>query len=129
MVDIRCLFTHTLLILQVKNLAGERLFLHKLPDSLNYAFDRVVDHFFPGFDHDVRFGIIGVFFPDIFFQLVFQMFVVAFDKRAVAPAGGAVIKNVNVGFEPDGDGVLPRQFTGLGGHERAPPEASTQGSP
>ena len=78
MVDIRCLFTHTLLILQVKNLAGERLFLHKLPDSLNYAFDRVVDHFFPGFDHDVRFGIIGVFFPDIFFQLVFQMFVVAF---------------------------------------------------
>ena len=93
--------------------------MHKLPDSLNYAFDRVVDHFFPGFDHDVRFGIIGVFFPDIFFQLVFQMFVVAFDKRAVAPAGGAVIKNVNVGFELDGDGVLPRQFTGLGGHERA----------
>ena len=91
MVDIRCLFTHTLLILQVKNLAGERLFLHKLPDSLNYAFDRVVDHFFPGFDHDVRFGIIGVFFPDIFFQLVFQMFVVAFDKRAVAPADPSLV--------------------------------------
>ena len=41
------------------------------------------------------------------------------EAGAVAPAGGAVIKNVNVGFEPDGDGVLPRQFTGLGGHERA----------
>lgn len=57
------------------------------------------------------------------------MFVVAFDKRAVAPAGGAVIKNVNVGFEPDGDGVLPRQFTVWAGTKEPPPEASTQGSP
>ena len=47
------------------------------------------------------------------------MFVVAFEKGTMFASGCAVIKDVNVCFEPDGDSVVFGQSAGLLGNKGA----------